>query len=169
VLDTLGRVFEQVLEANKIPWLALSNDQRREIALAIMQQIPLLWIWDKVEPIAGFPTGMPAAWNAAEQGELADFLRAARDTKAKFLLTSRRDERGWLGDLPVRLTLPPMPMQEWMQLAPALADKQQVPFTQVKDWQPLLDFTQGNPLTITVVVGQALREGMPARTRLPPT
>ena len=27
------------------------------------------------------------------------------------------------------------------------------------DWQPLLDFSGGNPLTITVVVGQALREG----------
>lgn len=53
-----------------------------------------------------------------------------------------------------------MPMQERMQLARALADKYRVPFTAVKDWQPLLAFTQGNPLTITVVVGQALREGI---------
>lgn len=166
VLDTLGRVFEQVLEANKIPWLALSNEQHRGIALAIMQQIPLLWIWDNVEPIAGFPTGTPSTWSAAEQKELADFLRDARDTKGKFLLTSRRDERSWLGDLPTRLTLPPMPMQERMQLARALADKYRVPFTTVKDWQPLLDFTQGNPLTITVVVGQALREGTASQDQI---
>ena len=107
-----------------------------------------------------FPAGTPSTWSEAEQQELADFLRAAHDTKAKFLLTSRRDEHGWLGDLPTRLTLPPMPMQERMQLARALADKYRVPLTDVKDWQPLLEFTQGNPLTITVVVGQALREGI---------
>jgi len=29
----------------------------------------------------------------------------------------------------------------------------------VEDWRPLLQFTQGNPLTLTVLVGQALREG----------
>ena len=82
-----------------------------------MQQIPVLWIWDNVEPVAGFPAGTPSRWSAAEQAELADFLRAAAGTRARFLLTSRRDERGWLGDLPRRIALPPMPRQERIQLA----------------------------------------------------
>ena len=38
-------------------------------------------------------------------------------TRCKVLLTSRRDEHPWLGDLPARVQLPPMPMRESLQLA----------------------------------------------------
>jgi len=107
-----------------------------------------------------------SAWSAEEQKELADFLRDARETQVKFLLTSRRDERGWLGDLPARITLPPMPMQERVQLARALAEKRGRRLTDVDDWRPLLAFTQGNPLTITAVVGQALRDGLKTKEQI---
>jgi len=119
----------------------------------------VLWVWDNVEPVTGFPAGTPSAWTAAEQRELADFLRAARGTQAKFLLTSRRDEHAWLGDLPARVALPPMPMYERRQLAAALAAKYGVTPDQAA-WRPLLVYTQGNPLTLTVVVRQALRDGL---------
>ena len=49
-----------------------------------------------------------------------------------------------------------MPMQERVQLARALAEKRGRRITDVDDWRPLLRFTEGNPLTITVLVGQAL-------------
>ena len=65
--------------------------------------------------------------------------------------------------LPARFTLPPMPMQERVQLARALAEKHGRRLTDVEDWRPLLLFTRGNPLTITMVVGQALGDGL--RTR----
>jgi tetratricopeptide (TPR) repeat protein len=126
----------------------------------------VLWIWDNVEPVTGFPAGTPSAWSAAEQRELADFLRDTKGTKAKFLLTSRRDERGWLGELPARVTLPPMPMQERIQLAKALAARHGQPLTAVDDWRPLLQLTGGNPLTLTVVVGQALRDGLRTREQI---
>jgi hypothetical protein len=106
-LDVIGRVFEPTLEQNNIHWLALDDEQRRRLTLQILKQIPVLWIWDNVEPVAGFPAGTTSAWSAAEQKELADFLRDTKETQAKFLLTSRRDERGWLGELPARVTLPP--------------------------------------------------------------
>jgi hypothetical protein len=159
VLGQMERMFGPALEQAGIHWLALDDDDRRKVALQVLAQIPVLWIWDNVEPVAGFPAGTPSAWSADEQGELAGFLRAARDTQAKFLLTSRRDERAWLGDLPARVTLPPMPMQERVQLARALAEKHGRQLADVEDWRPLLRFTQGNPLTLTVLVGQALREG----------
>ena len=76
------------------------------------------------------------------------------------LLTSRRDERAWLGDLPTRVALPPMPMLERLELARAVASRQpggRDQFLQVEDWRPLLAFTQGNPLTITILTRQALR------------
>jgi len=44
--------------------------------------------------VTGFPSGSDSMWSAEEQQELADFLAALRDTKAKMLLTSRRDETG---------------------------------------------------------------------------
>jgi hypothetical protein len=159
VLGQMERMFGPALEAAGVHWLALPDEARRDVALQVLAQIPVLWIWDNVEPIAGFPTGTPSVWSGDEQRELADFLRAARDTQAKFLLTSRRDERTWLGDLPARITLPPMPMQERVQLARALAEKHGRKLADVEDWRPLLQFTRGNPLTLTVLVGQALREG----------
>ncbi len=36
----------------------------------------------------------------------------------------------------------------------------------VEDWRPLLEFTQGNPLTFTVLVGQALRDGLRSRAQI---
>ena len=165
-LDQIGLVFGPALEAASVNWLAKSDAERRDIALQVMKQIPLLWIWDNVEPVTGFPVGTKSAWSGPEQQELADFIRAARETRAKFLLTSRRDERGWLGGLPRRITIPPMPMQERVQLARALAEKHGRRLTEVKDWRPLLDFTQGNPLTITVLVGQALRDGLTSKEQI---
>jgi tetratricopeptide (TPR) repeat protein len=166
VLDQIEQMFGPALEAAGVNWLALPDDARRQVALQVLGQIPVLWIWDNVEPVAGFPAGTASAWNAAEQGELVDFLRAARDTKARFLLASRRDERSWLGDLPRRITIPPMPMQERVQLARALAEKRGRKLTDVEDWRPLLRFTQGNPLTIIVLVGQALRDGLKTKEQV---
>ena len=161
VLDQIERVFGPALEQAGIQWLTLDDAERRSVALQVLKQKPVLWVWDNVEPIAGFPANSDSAWTPEEQSELADFLRDARDTKAKLLLTSRRDERDWLGDhLPARVTVPPMPTQERVQLARALVEKHGRRLTDVDDWRPLLRFTQGNPLTITVLVGQALRDGL---------
>ncbi|MFO1430198.1 MAG: CHAT domain-containing protein [Candidatus Competibacteraceae bacterium] len=166
VLDSLERVFGDELEREGVNWLALSDDERQRTALKVLQQIPVLWIWDNVEPVAGFPAGTASAWSEAEQGELRQFLSEARATKAKFLLTSRRDEQSWLGNLPRRIAVPPMPLQERVQLARALAEKFGHRITDVEDWRPLLHFTQGNPLTITVLVGQALRNGLKTRAQI---
>ena len=59
-----------------------------------------------------------------------------------------------------------MPFQERVQLARALADRYGRKFTAVDDWRPLLEFTQGNPLTLTVLVGQALRANLHSREEI---
>ena len=166
VLDVVGRVFGGALEKNGIQWLALEDGERRQIALQVLAQVPVLWVWDNVEPVGGFPAGSVSAWSGDEQRELVDFLREARRTKAKLLLTSRREERAWLGDLPRRIAVPPMPMQERVQLARALAGKRGATLDKVGDWRPLLAFTQGNPLAITVLVGQALRDGVSTKEQV---
>jgi tetratricopeptide (TPR) repeat protein len=166
VLDQLGEAFEAMLEASGVHWLTLDDAQRRRVALQVLGQVPMLWVWDNVEPVAGFPAGTPSAWTPAEQAELVEFLRAVRDTKARVLLTSRRDERAWLGELPARVELPAMPMAERVQLARAVADKHSHRLTEIEDWRPLLAYTGGNPLTVTVLVGQALRDGLRTREQV---
>jgi hypothetical protein len=96
VLDRIGQQFGRSLEQSGINWLALNDVQRRDIAIQVLTQVPVLWVWDNVEPVAGFPPGTESAWNAADQRELLDFLSDARDTKVKILLTSLRDEGGWV-------------------------------------------------------------------------
>jgi hypothetical protein len=139
---------------------------RRDIAQQILRQVPVLWIWDNVEPITGFPAGAASEWSVAEQQELHAFLAAARDTKAKFLLTSRRDEEAWLGDLPRRVRVPRMPMQERLQLAGAIVEHRGKRLADLPDLTPLLNFTRGNPLTILVTVGEALRAGISTKDQL---
>ena len=160
VLGDFGEVFAPALEQHGIHWGAIADlGQRRDLALQVLAQVPVLWVWDNLEPVAGFPEGAESAWSAAEQAELLAFLRAARQTQARFLLTSRRPETPWLGDLPRRIQVPPMPMAERAAFAEALAQRQGKRLA-VADWRPLLRFTEGNPLTLLVVVRHALAEGL---------
>ena len=156
-----------MLEASGVHWNAITDlTQRRSIALQVLQQVPVLWIWDNVEPVTGFPAGTTSDWSAAEQQELRAFLSAARDTKAKFLLTSRRDEAAWLGELPRRVAVPAMPMQERLQLAGAIVERRGKRLADLPELTPLLRFTRGNPLTILVTLGEALRAGIDTPARL---
>src|SRR5664280_2735378 len=167
VLDQLGVTFHDVLAAKNIEWLALDDPQRRDLALQLLAMVPVLWIWDNIEPINGFPTGTASAWTPAEQHDLAQFLRdidTSATTKARVLLTSRRKEQGWLGGLPVRIGLPPMPLREQVQLAAKIIAKYPPhKLTDVADWRPLLRYTAGNPLTLTILIGQVLRAGTTTR------
>lgn len=170
LLNQLATPFLPVLEANDIHWHALNKpDERRALVLQLLRQIPVLWIWDNVEPVAGFPAGTPSQWTAAEQEELRDFLKQiAIDTRSqvKLLLTSRRDEQGWLGQLPHRVKMPRMSAADAATLAQQLGEKSQITRSEVADWQPLLNYCQGNPLTLRVLVGQALRMGLRGEAQL---
>jgi tetratricopeptide (TPR) repeat protein len=171
LLDQIGDQFGPALSQQGIDWATLDDAQRRKLAVHVLVQVPVLWVWDNVEPVAGFPAGTQSAWTQAEQDELAGFLRdlAKTNSGCKVLLTSRRDEQAWLGDLPARVALPPMPMLERLELAKAVASKQTGTgqrFLEVEDWRPLLEFTQGNPLTVTVLTRQALRDGRTSKAQI---
>jgi tetratricopeptide (TPR) repeat protein len=170
LLDQVGDQFGPVLEHAGIQWAALGDADRRDVALQVLAQIPVLWVWDNVEQVAGFPSGTPSAWTPQEQRDLAGFLRdLAASTQCKVLLTSRREEGGWLGDLPRRVSLPGMPMLECLALARGVAKRQPGGgelFLEVEDWRPLLEFSQGNPLTVIVLVREALREQLTSRDQI---
>ncbi|MCX6916687.1 MAG: hypothetical protein NT167_27195 [Verrucomicrobia bacterium] len=45
-------------------------------------------------------------------------------------------------------------------LARSLGTEAQIPREEIADWQPLLDYCHGNPLTLRVLVGQAIKTGL---------
>ena len=59
-----------------------------------------------------------------------------------------------------------MPLIERVALAQALVEKQGEKFGGMRDWRPLLRYSQGNPLTITVLVNQALTHGLTSRAQI---
>jgi tetratricopeptide (TPR) repeat protein len=158
-VSTAGDFFAPLLAANDIQWQAVTDPgKRRNYVMQVLARLPVLWIWDNIEPITGFPSGNRSDWTQAEQDDLLSLLRdLAQQTMCKVLLTSRRDEQAWLGNLAARVQLPAMPMRESLQLAAELAKRHGHPVAGA-DWRPLLRYAAGNPLAITVLVGQALRE-----------
>jgi hypothetical protein len=161
LLDQLATVFAPVLRKTGRPWESFDLENRMEIALDLLNQAPVLWIWDGVEHLTESAAG--AAWNAQEQEEFANFLRAAHETQAKFLLVSRHEEKQWLHDLPVRFGIPPLPIRERLQLTRALMEQRGLRLKNVEDWHAVLEFSEGNPLAIRFLVEQALAENL--RTR----
>ncbi len=170
VLNQIGGKFDPILKASGIEWHALNEDKaRRRLVLQVLQQIPVLWIWDNVEPVAGFPSGTESTWTAEEQADLADFLKQIKldgATRAKILLTSRRDEQAWLGGVPHRIEMPRMSNSDAANLARSLGSEGQIARKDIADWQPLLDYCHGNPLTLRVIVGQAIKTGLHGKTQI---
>ena len=170
MLNQIGQLFAPMLQASGIEWHALNdNAARRRLVLQILQQIPVLWIWDNVEPIAGFPTGSESLWTPQEQSDLADFLKQIkldRATQAKILLTSRRDEGKWLGRVPQRIKMPRMRATDASRLAIEIGAERKLDRSQIGHWQPLLDYCAGNPLTLRIIAGQAVRMGLQNRDQI---
>jgi tetratricopeptide (TPR) repeat protein len=167
LLNQIGQFFSPVLAAQGIDWSATNeHDKRRQLVIQILRTFPVLWIWDNVEPVAGFPEGTQSQWTDAEQSELRDFLKQIKldnASKAKILLTSRRDEHSWLGRIPYRIHMPRMRNSDAARLALKLGEERSLKRSEIADWQPLLDYCAGNPLTLRVLVGQAVKAGLRGR------
>lgn len=158
LMGALDQLADRYRTAMDVGWLSLEDKQaRRAAALRLLKSRPALWIWDNVEPVNGFPPGEASAWTAEEQNELREFLREAMGTQARILLASRRDELGWLGALPERVELPPLDRLERFQLATAVVREANGAPASASDWMPLLDFSGGNPMALTVLIRQALK------------
>ena len=170
LFNQIGQPFSEMLAAQGIDWSAINAPaQRRQLVLQILRSVPILWIWDNVEPVAGFPEGTESQWTAAEQRELRDFLQQIKldaVSQVKILLTSRRDEHTWLGGIPHRIAMPRMRNSDAARLALKLGEEKKLQRSEIGDWQPLLDYCAGNPLTLRVLVGQAVKAGLRGRQRL---
>jgi hypothetical protein len=153
----LAGAFTADLAAQGVCWDQLPDGQRRQVTGQIMRQRPLLWIWDDLLPRASSPH--PADRSDGGQQELLAFLRFARDTRAKILLISRTEEQDWLGDLPARIALPPLPASESSLLVRAVAASNGLDLTSLGPSSAALSALGGNPRAIIDLTGRAFLEG----------
>ncbi|MEA2559861.1 MAG: hypothetical protein QOH06_1365 [Acidobacteriota bacterium] len=145
--DAFERVFAGRLMREGV-WAAAGPEERREMALQILREVPSFWVWDNVELIP-----------EEERRLLADLLRDLGETRCKVLLVGRRPEEEWLGSLPYRIALPPMPMEESGELTIRISARHGLALRDLMIFAPLLRFSQGNPLTLSFLLGEALRKG----------
>ncbi len=158
--DAFEQVFRDRLKRDGGAWAAASREERKQIALGVLDEVPTLWVWDNVEMIGGFPSGAAPLWPEEERGFLTEILVDLTRTRCKVLLVGRRPETEWLGDLPYRIALPPMPMEERGELTIRLTSKHGLAVHQLASFAPLLKHSQGNPLTLSFLLTEALREGL---------
>lgn len=160
----LNEVLDQLGQKAVEGWSAINEiGRKRTEILKILRRVPVLWIWDNVEPVAGFPEGTESPWTVNEQQDLADFLKLIKEdraTKARILLTSRRDEQRWLRGIPHREEMRQMRSTDAAIFARRLGAEKQIARAEIVDWQPLLVYCRGNPLTLRVLVGQAVKMGL---------
>ena len=128
LLNQIGQPFRRVPAnpGHRLERASTTLTERRQLVKQILRQFPILWIWDNVEPVAGFPEGAESQWTAAEQSELRDFLKQLKldaASKVKILLTSRRDEAKWLGGIPHRIPMPRMRNSDAARLALKLGEE----------------------------------------------
>jgi tetratricopeptide (TPR) repeat protein len=160
LLDQLGAVFRRSMEAVGLHWRSMSQDERRQAAIDVLEQIPVLWIWDSVDELGSKTAGVSSEWTRDEREKLTGFLKQAAETQAKFLLTARSPEQDWLGPLTVNIQLGPLPLWEALQLTRVLVEQHGSWPPDIDSWKPLLDFAAGNPLTIQALVTESLRRGL---------
>lgn len=160
VYDRVGQVFASVIQQQlKVEWHLLDPDQRRQIALSVLKQVPCMLIWDNFEPVAGFPAGTPSSWKPDEQQELRDFLRDLHGGQTKVLLTSRRDEK-WLGNFYRRVQLGGLKLIEAQELAVRVLKRAGLNPQQIKalpQYNDLLKYLRGNPLAIQAILPELQR------------
>ena len=128
--------------------------------MQVLAQVPVLWVWDNIEPVTGFPPGTPSPWTQAEQDDLEGFLRD---------LATQLPVQG-AADLPPRrtsLARRALPARCGCRRCRCANASSSPPRSQNATARSRPGRTgghccatpSGNPLTITVLVGQALREG----------
>lgn len=128
--------------------------ERREAVEELVEQRPLLLIWDNFESVYTMPdpAGVTPALDDLGRGELREFLQSVRAGCGGLILTSRSDEQ-WLGELR-RIEVGGLSATEAIDyaeeiLAPfstAVPRRAKPAFTELQEW---LD---GHPLSMRLVL-----------------
>jgi tetratricopeptide (TPR) repeat protein len=129
---------------------------RRRIALKTLDEIRPLWIWDNVDTIQQLPS--------KERERLLDFLKRAASTEARFLLTARDRQEDWLAAECAAVRMPPLRYSESVEFASRVIDKLALQDISLSVISPILEYAQGNPLTLSIALSTFLDVAQRAST-----
>ena len=161
ICDSIGNYFNPIIRRELgEDWALLTANRRPMVAAELLKQIPCFLIWDNFEPVAGFPKGAKSDWTDEEQRELRDFLHRIHGGKTNVLLTSRRSEQ-WLGETYYhRVELRGLKLVEAQEYAVRVlrhAGVQQEKIQELPQYNDLLKYLNGNPLSLQVILPELKR------------
>lgn len=165
LLDQLAAHFEEALESNGLQWERMQPEERLDTALYILNQIPVLWIWDGLETVEGPEGSGLDPWSFEQKELLKEFLESVTETQGRFLLLSRREEE-WLGKRVQRLRTGEWSARERLQLVRSVLTECGAPTAGLEQWDPIVSFGRGNPLVTRLLVREALHEGLRSKEQL---
>jgi len=68
LLNQLADELPALQEVEGQPWQTLTQRKRRDAAIQLLHTTPVLWIWDNIEPVTGFPVGTPLGMDSGRTG-----------------------------------------------------------------------------------------------------
>lgn len=132
----------------------------------LMNQGPLLWVWDHVERLSGSESKAGVLWGEDERDLFLEVLELAQQTTADVLLLSRDSERYWLGETALRIEVQPLPVRQGLQLVQGALSGEGRLMQRATDWLSLAHFAEGNPAVLRCLTAQAIREGVETDTEI---
>ncbi|CAK0761121.1 hypothetical protein CCP3SC1_340021 [Gammaproteobacteria bacterium] len=156
LLNDICEKLEPFAEQEGMPWPP-PTEQRQRIRFIIRilirsSDVLILWVWDHVESIAN------SSWNTEERKSVRFLMRVITRTNVQILLLSYCEEQTWLGQIPRRVRLLPLPIQEGLSLIRDISRKFGRELPDPTIWRPLLDFAEGNPSALTLLTEVVLQK-----------
>ena len=142
-LEELLASLEPFIRTGRTGSSSSSGEARAQTIQALSGKAPL-WIWDNVETVERMPR--------KRKDELVEFLKEASRAGVKFLLTSRDSQENWFRQTATGVRMPPLRLSECIDFAVCLARRLGTVLGDLADVQPILEYSQGNPLVLTVAL-----------------
>ena len=132
----------------------LRADDRRRWLLDYFREHDTLLVWDRVENLAGFPTGSPGLLEDQELAELDAFLaEAAQSGHTWVLLVSRRQQEPWLSTPYSLYQLGGLAPHDRIEFSTRLLEESGVDAGRLgPEYLELLELVEGHPLAMEMAV-----------------
>ncbi|MCB9384767.1 MAG: ATP-binding protein [Bryobacterales bacterium] len=157
LLDHLAAFFQGALKKTGLEWERMEIEERFDTAIYIMNQIPILWVWDSVESIRSQPSAITGGWDEEQQELVREFLESCTETQARILLISR-DQEDWLAKSVRRAPMKALAEREAILLTRKLLEDLGASTTDMARFMPLVNYAEGNPLALRLMTCQSQAE-----------
>ena len=132
----------------------MNADRQRQWVVEYLQRQPCLLIWDNLENVAGFPTGVPGLLEETGQAQLDSFLSEVTvGSQSRALLVDRRPFETWLKTPHQSYRLSGLTGHYRLELASNIIQKAGVEAGRLgSDCLELLDLVEGHPLAMQLAL-----------------